>query len=354
VNDELLSPGVAARRLGVAVTTLRSWHQRYGLGPSGHHPGHHRRYTGTDMARLILMQQLVTAGVTPAEAARWAKRSPLPESAVPASSVGAGSSGAVTDIGSAPVGAAQLDRSAGQSGPDRSAGQSGPDRSAGQSGLDRSAGSGRGGGYALALGDAEPAARGLGRAALRLDALGVRDMVASAIAARGVIAAWDQVIRPVLVAIGERVARTQELVEVEHMLSGCISAAFGALPRPPRDTPVRLVLACADEEQHSLPIEALAAALAERGVPARVLGARVPPAALGAAVRRTGPAAVLLWAHTTATADPRQLDALLTGRGRPALVSAAGPGWQVDALPAGLAVPTDLRGAVDLFAAAAG
>ena len=80
MNDELLSAGAAARRLGVAVTTLRSWHQRYGLGPSGHQHGHHRRYTAADMARLILMQQLVTAGVAPAEAARWARRSPLPAS----------------------------------------------------------------------------------------------------------------------------------------------------------------------------------------------------------------------------------------------------------------------------------
>ena len=32
------SAGAVARRLGVAVTTLRTWHQRYGLGPSLH-PG---------------------------------------------------------------------------------------------------------------------------------------------------------------------------------------------------------------------------------------------------------------------------------------------------------------------------
>ena len=42
----------------------------------------------------------------------------------------------------------------------------------------------------------------------------------------------------------------------------------------------RTLLACADEEQHSLPLEALAAALAERGIGARLLGARVPPDAL--------------------------------------------------------------------------
>jgi DNA-binding transcriptional MerR regulator len=68
VSDEHLTAGAAARRLGVAVTTLRSWHQRYGLGPSGHEHGHHRRYSADDMARLVLMQELVSAGVTPAVA----------------------------------------------------------------------------------------------------------------------------------------------------------------------------------------------------------------------------------------------------------------------------------------------
>nr|WP_205861254.1 MerR family transcriptional regulator [Planosporangium flavigriseum] len=302
----MLSAGAAARQLGVAVTTLRSWHQRYGLGPSGHRHGHHRRYTRDDMARLALMQQLVTSGVAPAEAARWAQRSPTPTAPVLVSSP-----------------------------------PSPPDT-----------GTRDGGGRSLALGDADPAARGLGRAALRLDALGVRHLVATAVAERGVLDAWDQVLRPVLVAVGERAGRSHELVEVEHLLSGCISAVFGSLPRPPRDCPVRALLACADEEQHSLPIEALAAALAVRGIPARVLGARVPPRALHAAVRRTGPVAVLLWAHTRATADPAQLTGLLTERGRPAVVAAGGPGWDPAGLPAGVVTPATLVDAVELFTAA--
>jgi hypothetical protein len=307
VNGELLSAGAAARRLGVAVTTLRSWHQRYGLGPSGHQYGHHRRYTADDMSRLMLMQQLVTAGVAPAEAARWARRSPLPSSA----------------LGSPPEPSGARDTR-------------------------------DGGGHALALGDAGPAARGLGRAALRLDTLGVRDLVADAIDERGVIGAWDDVLRPVLVAVGERAVASTELVEVEHILSGCISAVFAALPQPPRHSPVRLLLACTDEELHSLPIEALAAGLSSvHGIPARVLGARVPPSALHAAVRRTGPVAVLLWSHAPVTANLRQLDELLAGRGRPAVVAAAGPGWHPDDLPSGVVTPASLAEAVDLLAAAA-
>jgi hypothetical protein len=322
VNDELLSAGAAARRLGVAVTTLRSWHQRYGLGPSGHQHGHHRRYTADDMARLILMQQLVTAGVAPAEAARWARRSPLPVSSLESQS--------------------------------ESLSEARPESLSVPAPPPEPPGARDGGGHALALGDAGPAARGLGRAALRLDALGIRDLVADAIDERGVIGAWDDVLCPVLVAVGERAAASTELVEVEHILSGCVSAVFAALPGPPRHSPVRLLLSCADEEQHSLPIEALAAALSSvHAIPARVLGARVPPSALRAAVRRTGPVAVLLWSHAPATANLTQLDELLAGRGRPAVVAAAGPGWDPDDLPAGVVTPTSLTEAVDLLAAAA-
>nr|BFE66710.1 hypothetical protein GCM10020092_000110 [Actinoplanes digitatis] len=75
--DEALTAGAVARRLGVAVTTLRTWHQRYGLGPSHHVPGHHRRYTPEDMARLQVMRRLTARGVTPAEAAAWARHAPV-------------------------------------------------------------------------------------------------------------------------------------------------------------------------------------------------------------------------------------------------------------------------------------
>jgi hypothetical protein len=331
VSDELLTAGAAARRLGVAVTTLRSWHQRYGLGPSAHEFGHHRRYDATDMARLSLMQELVSTGVAPAEAARWARRAPTPAPAGPGRD---GSGGGGRDGG----------------GGDRDGGGA-RDGGGGRDGI---GGAGRdGGGHALAVGVADPAARGLGRTAMRLDAVGIRQLVGEAVADRGVIGAWDDVIRPVLVAVGERAGATGELVEVEHVLSGCVSAAFAALPRPDRAVPVRLLLACADEEQHSLPIEALAAALTAHGIPARVLGARVPPRALRAAVRRTGPAAVMIWAQVPATADAAPLAELLAGAGRPPLVAAGGPGWDRANLPPGVATPDSLQEAVALFAAAA-
>src|SRR5512142_391476 len=73
MGDAGLSTGDAARRIGVAVTTLRTWDRRYGLGPSYRQPGRHRRYGEDDLARLELMRRLTVDGVAPAEAARIAK-----------------------------------------------------------------------------------------------------------------------------------------------------------------------------------------------------------------------------------------------------------------------------------------
>ena len=63
-----------ARRLGVAPATLRTWDRRYGLGPSGHTAGLHRRYTENDLRRLEIMRRLVNQGTPASEAARAAMK----------------------------------------------------------------------------------------------------------------------------------------------------------------------------------------------------------------------------------------------------------------------------------------
>lgn len=302
--DEVLSAGAAARRLGVAVTTLRTWHQRYGLGPSEHIPGHHRRYTAADLARLEIMRRLTAEGVSPAEAARWAQRAAEPYPGEPAR----------------------------------------PRR--------RVVARDRAGDPVIPLGRATPAIQSLAHAAAQLDQDGIRAQIDRSVRVDGVVAAWDQLIRPVLVGIGARHADTGALIEVEHLLSRCVSEAFAAVPRPPAEAgSARILLACGDEEQHSLPLEALGAALAEMGVPCRLLGARVPVPALREAVDRTGPAAVVVWSHTRATADPAQLISVLASPRRPVLVLAAGPGWHTGTLPARVVRPQTLREAVSLAVA---
>src|SRR5690606_31039537 len=140
-----------ARRLGVAPATLRTWDRRYGIGPSDHAPGRHRRYSTADLARLELMQRALVRGVAPADAARYALSVPVPERApVP------GGDGAPVQR---PRGAA-----------------------------------GR--------------ARGLARAALALDSVAVCDVLTESVRGEGVETTWDEVVRPVLGAVGTRWADT--------------------------------------------------------------------------------------------------------------------------------------------------
>jgi hypothetical protein len=316
VADEALTAGAVARGLGVAVTTLRTWHQRYGLGPSQHVPGQHRRYTAEDMERLQVMRRLTAQGVAPAEAAAWARRVPVP-----------------IDVGT-PMPPPAIDVA-----------WPSPDM---QITVSRD-----GGGHTIPIGRAGPAARGLARAASRLDAPAERDILEMTIANHGVIPTWERVIMPVLVGIGERYESTQRFIEVEHLLSRAVTEVFGSVPRPPSDQMPRILLAAADEEQHTLPLEALSAALAEAGVPCRLLGARVPPQALADAMARTGPAAVVIWSQTPDTGDPEQLRRLMSGPHPPLLVAAAGLGWARRDLPAGVSPLSTLPEAVRIATAAA-
>lgn len=292
VPDPGLSAGEAARRIGVAVTTLRTWDRRYGLGPSHRDPGRHRRYTRQDLARLELMRKLTVEGVAPARAARLA-RSP----------------------GQAPW--------------------SGAD--AAETGQPRS--------------PASSTASGLRRAALALDPADVERLLAYALT-EGVVAAWATVIAPALRGLGRQHAAAERYIAAEHLLSGEVSAALGRIPRPA--TRPRIVLACAPAELHTLPLEALAAALAEQGTATQLLGARVPPGALREAITRTGPSAVVLWAHTPGTADSAQLTAALAARPRPPLIAACGPGWPPRALPPGTRTFLDLAEAATVLASLPG
>lgn len=293
MTEDGLTAGAVARRLGIAVTTLRTWHQRYGLGPSQHVAQHHRRYSEDDIARLEVMRRLTSRGLPAAEAARVA----LADRPVP-----------------------------------------------------RNAPARAGGGHTLPVGRAGPAARGLARAAMRLDARTMVELVADAVREHGVEHSWERLLCPVLRGMGERHAATRHLVEVEHLLSRSISEVLASVPRPLDGPPPRVLLACADEEQHSLALEALAATLAERGIASRLLGARVPPQALADAVRRTGPAVVVVWSQLPETGDPAQLSALEAVRPRPMIVVAAGPGWPAEGVPPAVHRPESLAAATALIA----
>ena len=293
-----LPVAVVARRLGVAPATLRTWALRYGLGPSSHQPGAHRRYLPEDVARLETMRRLTLAGFPPAEAARTAMGEALPS---PRPSRG------------------------------------GP------------------GGRVLALPGADDVARGLGRAAMALDGRTVTATVRRELEEHGVLPTWEHLLAPVLVAAGERWAVTGEGVEVEHLLAECIGVALREVAETADETPGGrpVLLACAPDEQHALPLHALAAALAERGIGTRLLGAALPADALEAAVRRTGPALLFLWSQLPGTADPAVMDHVPTLR-PPTSVVVGGPGWNGRRLPDFVRLAPNLPTALDYVQRAVG
>lgn len=284
-----------ARRLGVAPATLRTWDRRYGVGPTEHAHGAHRRYSPHDVARLEVMQRLLHQGVPPREAARHA----LEGAAAPEASH------ALAPPPTPPPGA-------------------------------------------------EEAVRGMGRAAQALDGASVRAGVRDQVRLRGVVGAWDDVLRPVLAAAGEHWAQTGKGVDVEHLLSDAVAGALQAVleEHPVRDERVAL-LASAPDEQHALPLHVLAAALAESGAPSRVLGAALPADALVDAVRRTAPAALFLWSQLPPTADTDVLAGLPRTRPRTDVV-VGGPGWDGVELPPRVLRADSLGTAVSLVLASLG
>ena len=386
----MITVAAVARRLGVAPATLRTWDRRYGLGPSEHTAGSHRRYSGVDVARLMVMRSLTLEGVPPSEAASIARASDVQEDAGLAS---------VTTLGVRPVpvggpvssGAADVQRShvqgadvqgadvqgadvpgAGGPAPGRASagwvsgapragdGISAPAADAGglqQILIDGPAPGARsraGGGRVMSLPDGSPAARGLARAAMSLDSHECTRLIRQHAERHGTISTWEHLIAPVLVAVGERWRTTGEGVEVEHVLSESVLSGLRTvaanLRHPLNTRPV--LLAAAEQEQHGLPLHVLTAALAEHGVASRLLGVRVPRTALAAAVRRSGPAVVFVYAHLKVQ-DPEQLDELPRLRPSPLLLL-GGPGWNGVDTPPGVERVDDLTQATERVAAAVG
>lgn len=318
--DTGLTTGAVARRFGVSPTTLRSWDRRYGLGPAVRADGRHRRWTTRDVAMLEAMCRLTSAGVPPAEAARAARQGAAEERAVNAEAPKAPKEGV--------AGEKAVEETSGSPSPDRTAHERPPADD------DRPPTAG------LPLpGDVRKECRGLARAAVRLDAPAVDSRLTSAVERYGLTVAWQDVMVPTLHAVGRRWESSGDrYVEVEHLLSWHISTTLRRVtpslrPGTPETAAGPVVLACVPGEQHSLPLEALNAGLAEHGLPTRMFGAAVPAEALTAAVRRLGPSAVVLWAQARSTASiplARHLAAThwgVKGARRHPTVVLGGPGW---------------------------
>ena len=265
MDQELLTVAAVARRIGVAPATLRTWDRRYGLGPSAHEAGEHRRYHPSDLAKLILMRRLITSGVAPCDAAIKAKAHKGTLS--------------VEDL----VEEFEV---------------------------------------------REEVVDALHRAAKLLDKSFVEVVLRKDIADNGVIASWTEVIVPLLFLVGDEWAATGTGIEVEHMLSEIIKRLLREgvieIKDPVNAQPV--LLASVGEEVHCLALHALAAALAEKKIETFFLGARTPLEAISGMVKRSAPPAVFLWAQLELNSDPKFFKELPVVRPAPRVI-VGGPGW---------------------------
>ena len=291
MEEELLTVAAVARRIGVAPATLRTWDRRYGLGPSSHEAGEHRRYCPSDLAQLTLMRRLIISGVAPADAALRAK----------------------AHSGSVSVENVIQDFEV-----------------------------------------REDVVDSLHRAAKSLDKNFVETLLRKDISENGVIASWTEVIVPLLFLVGDEWAATGTGIEVEHMLSEIIKRLLregvAEIKDPVNAQPV--LLASVGEELHCLAIHALAAALAEKGIESFFLGARTPLEAISGMVKRSAPPAVFLWAQLEENSDPKFFKDLPVVRPAPRVI-VGGPGWDRESC-ADVVVAQDLTHACDEIERAVG
>lgn len=265
VVEEKLTVAAVARQIGVAPATLRTWDRRYGLGPSEHNDGEHRRYCPGDVARLMTMRRLIVAGVSPAEAAEQARNF---------------------------KGVIKVKK------------------------------------IVKEFEVREEVVDALYKALQSFDRAFIEETLAHEIAEYGVEGAWSDVIVPTLFLIGQDWETEQKGIEVEHLFSEILKRTMHnrvvELKKPLNSRPV--LLAAVGEELHSLPVYALAAALCDRNIQTYVLGARTPLAALSAMISRCAPPAIFLWAQLPKNAESKYWQEMPSIRPAPRIV-VGGPGW---------------------------
>lgn len=267
-EEELLTVAAVARRLGVAPATLRTWDRRYGLGPSNHEAGEHRRYCPEDLNRLTLMRRLISAGVSPSDAAEKAKAA---KGEIKLSNI-------VRDFEVR-----------------------------------------------------EDVVAALNRSLQAFDITFVEETLRAELDHHGVEIAWHEIIVPTLIEIGEAWEASGAGVEIEHVFTECLKKVFrersASCDAPINAHPV--LIAAVGEEQHSLPLHALEAQLCEMGIKTHFLGARTPFEAVSATLTRLAPPAIFLWALLPENADPEFYRELPSIRPAPRIIL-GGPGWKSD------------------------
>jgi len=270
-SDEDLGLTVAAvaRRLGVAPATLRTWDRRYGLGPSKHNAGDHRRYSQEDLARLTYMRRLVIAGVSPFDAAKRA-------------------------LSQTPQMSPELIE---------------------QDRVVR-----------------DDLVEVLWRATQSFDDQYIETVVRKEINTSGVVLTWEQVLIPLLALAGEEwensEKNTNAVIAAEHFIVDIIRRLFIErqikLKEAINARPV--LLASVSRERHTLPLSVAAAALAEKNIRCQSLGGETPAEVIAAVFEKVAPTAIFIWAQITEKVDGDFVEKLPVLRPAPRIVL-AGPGW---------------------------
>jgi DNA-binding transcriptional MerR regulator len=213
---------------GVPEATLRAWERRYSVPTPLRTPSGYRLYSHKDVEQVRRMRELCAAGMAPADAAKVVGLPVEPEP---------------SHVHEDPFEAV----------------------------------SGR-----------------IVEATRRMDPLSIEGEVRFAMTMADAVSVVERVFCPAMAEIGRDWERGIISVGHEHLASEIVTIATRDMLRllgPSR--PVgEVVLACFAEEDHSLPLYAAAFRFVEWGYRPHVLGARTPPAGLGAAVKEIDPAFV--------------------------------------------------------------
>jgi DNA-binding transcriptional MerR regulator len=268
-KDLGLTVAAVARRLGVAPATLRTWDRRYGLGPTEHNAGDHRRYSQDDLARLTYMRRLVIAGVTPFDAAKRAKTQ-------------------TPQISPELIEQDRVIR--------------------------------------------EDLIEVLWRATQSFDDLYIETVIRKELNSSGVVMTWDQVVIPLLALAGDEwehsEKNTNAVIAAEHFIVDIVRRLFIEqqlkLREAINDRPV--LLASVSRERHTLPLSVAAAALAEKKIRCQSLGGETPAEVIAEVFRKVAPPAIFIWAQIPENVDDNFIEKLPVLRPAPRIVL-AGPGW---------------------------
>lgn len=231
----VLRIGEVSRRTGVAVPTLRAWERRYGLLEPARTDGGHRLYSETDVERVRAMSRLLDDGWSAAAAAREVLRTPA----------------TVTPL--------------------RTVETYGPVTAAHRL-IDQLR-------AAIDSFDAQAADRAVDDVFARLE----------------VPRALDEVLLPVLRAVGDGWQEDPRVIAREHFASNTLRPRLQRLLGTAPRSAARSCLAAAPEgEDHDLGLLAAAAVAADAGWRVHYLGARMPTPALERSVAELRPDVVLI------------------------------------------------------------